>query len=382
MANNGPGRFCGSDDRTSKITRHGHLTKRNRRPDTGGQEAVAGTLDLISSGSDLARWIPIGVRWNLTEPLIDWCYAGEERFTEPFFDNSIEKLLARPYNLAFRRLTSIDALRQCSEANPSAQVAGIIFHMSRCGSTVASRALAASANNIVLSEAPPLDWMIRASVRRPEITRSEQVDWIRWMVMSLGQKRSDQAERVFIKLDAWHTLYFDLIKEAFPDVPWLFLFRDPVEVLVSLDRQSGSAVIPGALERLTGNLTMDRMLRCEQGEYPSLVLREICLAAIKNSDDEQGLFVDYQRMPGFVWGEMRTHFGLSRNETDIEQMKEATKFNAKSPTVKFSGDKAEKQAEASPRLREFADRHLSDIYLKLKEISSDQFLRFNEPDQI
>ncbi len=340
---------------------------------------MAGTLDLISSGNDLAGWIPIGVRWNFTEPLIDWCYAGEERFTEPFFDNSIERLLARPYNLAFRRLTRIDALRQCAEANPSARVAGIIFHMSRCGSTFASRALAVSEKNVVLSEASPLDWMIRASVRRPEITRSEQVDWVRWMVMALGQKRWDLAENLFIKLDAWHTLYFDIIREAFPDVPWLFLFRDPVEVLVSIDRQAGSAMIPGSLEHITGNLTLGRMLACEQGEYPSLVLREICLGAIKNSDDAHGLFVDYARMPEFVWNEMQTHFGLSPGDADTARMKAASRFNAKSPAVEFSGDKVEKQAEASPKIREFAKRHLSDIYLKMKEISSSQFLRFNEP---
>ncbi len=342
-----------------------------------GQEGVAGTLEMISSGTDLVGWVPIRVHWDGTEPLIDWCYAGEYRFTEPFFDNSIEQLLSRPYD---RRLTRIDAVRKCSEENRSNGVSGIIFHMSRCGSTLASRALAVSEKNVVLSEASPLDWMIRAQVRRPELSRSEQVEWVRWMVMALGQKRWDEAESLFIKLDAWHTLYFDLIREALPDVPWLFLFRDPVEVLVSIDRQSGSAMVPGALERLTGDLGLDRMLMCEQGEYPALVLREICQAAIERSNDGHGLFVDYERMPDFVWNEMQTHFGLSPSDADAERMKAASRFNAKSPAVEFSGDKAEKQAEASPEIREFAKRHLSDLYLKMRDISSSQFSRFNESD--
>lgn len=340
---------------------------------------MAGTLDLISSGNDLAGWIPIAVRWNFTEPIIDWCFAGKERFAEPFFDHCVEKLLRKPHNLAFRLSTGIDALRQCAESNPAARVAGIIFHMSRCGSTLAGRVLATSPQNVVLSEASPLDWMIRAHVRRPEITREEQINWVRWMVMALGQKRCDEAEDLYIKLDAWHTLYFDLIKEAFPDVPWLFLFREPVEVLVSLERQSGSAVIPGALERITGNLNFDRMLMCEQGEYPALVLREICQAAIEKSGDELGLFVDYERMPEFLWNEMQVHFGLSPTEADIDRMKEACRFNAKSPAVEFSADKTEKQAEASPEIREFAKRHLTDLHGIMKEISATQFLRFNEP---
>jgi hypothetical protein len=52
------------------------------------------------------------------------------------------------------------------------------------------------------------------------------------MISALGQARSEVPDRYLIKLDAWHIRRLPLFRAAFPDVPWIFTYRDPAEVLV------------------------------------------------------------------------------------------------------------------------------------------------------
>src|SRR5678816_558328 len=103
-----------------------------------------------------------------------------------------------------------------------------IFHMSRCGSTLVAQMLAALERNIVISEARPIDQVLGAKV-----DEERRIAWLRWIVNALAQRRRPAEEFFFIKLDAWHVLHLPLIQRAFPNTPWVFLYRDPIEVMVS-----------------------------------------------------------------------------------------------------------------------------------------------------
>lgn len=319
-------------------------------------------MDLIEKVEQLKGWMPIRVNWHGSEPLIDWIYAGDARFTEPFFDNTIERLLKKPFNLAFRRLTNIDAVRLCADGLPNIKPTGFIFHMSRCGSTLVSRMLASLPKNVVISEASPLDWMIRANVRRPHITDEEHVNWIRWMTTALAQKREPHAEHCFVKFDGWHTLYFDVIQRAFPDVPWIFLYRNPAEVLVSHDRMRGAATIPGVIGHAIDGLRVEDAINYPLEEYPALVLSRFCLAALVHRDNRNGKFVNYNSLPDFVCDGMLRHFGLEYSADDVAKMTAAAAYNAKSPNVKFTGDTEEKLREARGEIDRIAQTHFGTIY--------------------
>jgi len=64
---------------------------------------------------------------------------------------------------------------------------------------------------------------------------------------SLGQRRFGETH-YFIKLDAWHVRSLALIREAFPQTPWIFVCRDPVEVFVSQLSRPGRLALPGAID--------------------------------------------------------------------------------------------------------------------------------------
>ena len=327
-------------------------------------------MDLIESKEQLAGWMPIRVNWQGREPLIDWVYAGDTRFTEPFFDHTIERLLQKPFNLAFRRLTDVNALRLCATELPSIKPTAFIFHMSRCGSTLVSRMLASLGQNVVISEASPLDWMIRANVRRPEITDEEHINWIRWMIGSLAQKRLDNSQHFFVKFDSWHTLYFDVIERAFPDVPWIFLYRNPAEVLVSHEKQRGAGTIPGVVEHRIDGMSLTDAITFPQEEYPAFVLSEICRASLTQRDNPNGMFVNYTQLPQFVTGELLRHFGVDYSDEEIAQMNDAASFNAKSPNVKFIGDTEDKRREARGEIDAIAEKYFATIYEELESAAN------------
>lgn len=323
-------------------------------------------MDLIASAEQLIGWMPIRVNWRGDEPLIDWVYAGDARFTEPFFDHTIGRLLKKPFNLVFRQLTNIDGLRMCATELPSIAPTGFVFHMSRCGSTLVSRMLARPAQNVVISEASPLDWMIRADVRRPQITEDEHIDWIRWMVGALAQKREPQAQHFFVKFDAWHMLYFDLIERAFPQVPWIFLYRNPAEVLVSHEKHRGAGTIPGVIEHRIKGLSLEDAINFPTEEYPAFVLAEICRAALVQRTNANGKFVNYTQLPDFVYEESLRHFDLEYSSDDIAQMNAAARYNAKAPNVKFTGDTEDKRREARGLIDEIAEKYFATIYEELE----------------
>lgn len=68
---------------------------------------------------------------------------------------SRNRCLRHPFNHVFRRESSMASLDEWYVESPGLAPAGFIFHMSRCGSTLACRMLSAIDSNIVLSGAYP-----------------------------------------------------------------------------------------------------------------------------------------------------------------------------------------------------------------------------------
>jgi hypothetical protein len=123
-------------------------------------------------------------------------------------------------------------------AEPGPAPDGLVFHMSRCGSTLVAQMFAALPDSMVVSEPPPLDDVLQISLLGGADTA---IAALRAMSAAFGRRGG----RPFVlKLDAWHALALPLFRRAFPDTPWVFLYRDPVEVLVSHMRQRGSQMLP------------------------------------------------------------------------------------------------------------------------------------------
>jgi hypothetical protein len=237
--------------------------------------------------------------------------------------------------------------------------------MSRCGSTLVSQMLAALPSNIVVSEASPIDTVVQADRWRPDLSAERHAIWLHSIIGALGQPRSGSEQRYFIKLDCWHTLALPLFRRAFPAVPWVFLYRDPVEVLVSQLRIPGTQMIPGSvgpdlygLERSYGPGTAE--------DYYAQVLAKVIEPAVAYYAAGGGLLVNYNQLPDALFTAILPHFGVACSAADRAAMIEAARYDAKAPGFQFEPDSGAKQRGATPAARAAAERWLGDLYRRLE----------------
>jgi hypothetical protein len=266
-----------------------------------------------------------------------------------------------PFNRAFRyRMSLSDFL---SEAEHSVPPAGFIFHMSRCGSTLVAQMIAALPDSVVLSEPPPLDAILQMC-RHDE---AMSVDALRAMIAALGRRKHSKTPYV-LKLDAWHVLALPLFRRAFPDVPWVFLYRDPVEVMVSQMRERGMQMVPAFVAPGVFGIEAD----VPDEDYCARVLAAMCRAGVEHSGLGGGLVINYDQLPEAVEDVILPHFGIRVDESGLARMRLAARKDAKQPYQEFTSDSADKQDQADEHLRALVRSHLADVYKCLEDIRQRQ----------
>lgn len=315
------------------------------------------------NAAQLAGWMPIRLHWQQGSPRMNWCYYGKERFVESFFEDSVAKRLRLPFNALFQHETSLDALIELQQVEPGIAPAGFIFHMSRCGSTLVLQMLAALDKNIVISEAAPIDAVLRANWRDPRITDEQRITWLRGLISAYARPRNGE-QRFFIKFDSWHTLELPLIQRAFPEAPWIFMYRDPVQVLVSHQRQRGGAMA-GLVPSQWLGLDQLALGEVSPDEYTSRLLKRICECALQHLNGHARL-INYTQLPAAVPAEIATHFQTTFSSADLEAMFRSAQFDAKNRSMTFVADTTDKERAAGAELRQLAETWLTPVYNALE----------------
>jgi hypothetical protein len=313
---------------------------------------------LIDAGQ-LADWIPARVSWHEEEPLIDWCYLGEQLISEVNFDQTLNKCIELPFNLLFRHRTSMEALRKVAEARPGIRPTGFIFHSTRSGSTLLMRTLAALPTNIVLSEARPIDSLLRAKRFKSSVTDAERVEWVRLMVSNLAQPSRRGARHLFIKFHCWNIFDLRIIRLAFPDVPWIFVYRDPIEELVSQMKQRDAHMIPGVIDPQLFEMDQATISEMAPEDYCAKVLQAHCEAALQSLPDG-GLVINSSQLPE-AFSTISGFFGLSWSANEMEVMTNRTNLTT------TQSDSTSKTKRATERLCEAARTWVYPAYNALEQ---------------
>ena len=317
------------------------------------------------SAASFDGWSPVRVFRDPGDGwIVEWCRLGEERFSDPFFAQTIDRALQRPFNQTFRRRTRLETLGEALGGAAALRPAGLIFHMSRCGSTLVAQTLAALSGSVVVSEAEPVDDVLGAQRHDPAATGEWRAERLRWIVTALGRSVPGDPRRFVLKLDSWHTLDLPLIRHAFPGVPSIVLYRDPVEVLVSHEREPGWMMQLGMAERLLG-VTPDEAVTLPQAEYRARILERFLLAML-GDDDPACRLVNYAELPGAAVESIPRLFGIDLGSDDRRMMAEAVRRDAKHPYQQHTPDAEEKQRRAGTAIRAAAAARLLPVYRALE----------------
>ncbi len=315
----------------------------------------------VAAGKPDTGWLPVGIAIQDGQPLLDWAYFGRLPLDDPFFESSVRQALALPLNRLVRHRTRLADLPQWVRERPGVAPTGLLFHMSRCGSTLVSQMLAADPRNIVISEASPID----AALQIDQATGA-QGTVLAAMIGAFGHKRDVSQSRYFIKLDSWHTRALPLFHKAFPDVPWVFLYREPSDVLASQTMQPGMHVVPNLVPPALFGLDVEDQFPLER--HCAAVVGKICEAVLEPYSEGCGLLVNYSELPHALWTRILPHFGIACSEAEREVMAAVAKYDAKTPGAIFSPDARNERRNARLRMQPLAEQYLGAVYRRLEDL--------------
>jgi len=196
---------------------------------------------------------------------IIWADLGDAPFKEWQYIFTIKSLAeAGRITSAFR--SSMDVLRQDQLFEDSLDPSGFIFHISRCGSTLFAKSLAQLDENIVINQGAPLQhgfWAyLTGDWRKPVSADAASLQMFRNLIRVMTRPRVPGVERAFVKFISWNVLYADFIQVAFPNVPTVFLYRSPSEVIASVKKATTAALT--ARGSLKGSFISDLSVGAQQ----------------------------------------------------------------------------------------------------------------------
>ncbi|MGE7993780.1 sulfotransferase family protein [Pseudomonas sp. NPDC089554] len=319
----------------------------------------------LGNEGDFHGWLPIRTWLRDGEWRVDWCWFGESRLTQPFFRDDVDVALRLPFNQALRRETGLTPLFDWQVRSPGLAPGALVFHASRCGSTLVAQLLASLERNVVLSEPPPLDNLLRAHLFDPKAA-AWQPRAVEALLSAYGQQRRGDEQQLVIKLDAWNVFEAPLLAALYPDTPRVFLYRDPLEIVVSQLRQAGMHRVPGLL----GPSVLDRLLpdaqRMSPVEYTCRMIGEILRAGLELCRDHGGIALNYSELPHATWGRLAPLLGVMPGDT--EHLQQIAAFDAKQPAMTFSSDTRRKRDEADATVREAVQRWAWAPYAELEAV--------------
>jgi len=316
---------------------------------SGKPEAGSGKRTAVTAQPALPAWIPARVRAG--ERIVEWCELGNTPPKDPFFEDTI----ARAKRTSGVRETPFDVLLAEAAAHPGLVPTAFIFHGSRCGSTLVSQLARALPETVVIAEAPAIDDVLRSGW-----PGEARVEGLRAVVAALGQPRAAGDRHLVIKFDAWHVIDVPLVRDAFPGVPCVFVYRNPADVIASQMRMPGGYLLPGALDpAFAGLASVEDVSAAGREGYCARVQARILTAAAELAATGLVDLLNYEQFPGAAIDRVLAWTGRQGSADDRRRLTEAAAIDAKTPGMPFAATR-DRSHQPSAAAREaaaaFADR--------------------------
>lgn len=245
----------------------------------------------------LKNWLPYQLSYEEKDGWkLSWMDLENISITAPFFDQTISaSSIQRKQKQRIQSNSSIDFLTSIAEEIPHLKPTAFIFHVSRCGSTLITQAFSEEDQNIVISEAPLLDEILRAEEKDLKITLTQKEHWFKAAINLMGQFRNAKESAFIIKLDSWHLHFYEQLRTWFPDIPFFFISRTPDEVLASHKKRAGLHSIPGIINKKLLQIDPDEDYGGDFSRYTADVLQRYYqqMLKIRRQQHPKNTFADY-----------------------------------------------------------------------------------------
>lgn len=336
-------------------------------PRISGQNPIASVFSI----ERLKSWLPVDVLIEDGQPVIEWMDMAGVDCWEPFFFQTIERVRKE------RKVqtTGLEALIEFEKVSDTLSPSGFIFHTSRSGSTLVANACRALNDSLVISEAPVIPKFIGRLFTDTDDKTKEllYLVFLRGAVSALGQRRSGTERNYFIKFTSTCFLQFQRLRRIWPNVPALFLYRHPLEVMVSNMKR-----VPSWLEIENDPKVSAALIGIETEQLFGMSREEYCAralgqyyAAAESFADENTMLLNYDELSPATLLSIIRFFSVEPSPEEIERVTETARLNAKDPQgSEFHADSDTKLDEASEYLIELADEWAMPAYRRLKKLQT------------
>lgn len=335
------------------------------RPDPLGLDRSI-TRTVTADEPPSRQWLPVGLGTDGAQVVVEWAHFGNVPLDDPFFEYPLRRARQHPVS---RLLDWSTPLVNLARAGEERVLDGLVFHMSRCGSTLVAQALAAMPGQLVLSEPAPFDELLQFCVAQADIPLETRISLLRGMIAALTSERGAPVHRRFLKTDCWHVGALPLLRAAFPETPWIFLYRDAREVLMSHERMPGGQTLPGPHAALVGITDLAALPGLD---FTARVLAATCQRAADHAGFGGGILIDYAELPQAFVSRILPHFGVVPDAADSQSIADALRRDAKQPSQEFDPHQRPTGERASLAVIAASDRHLAPAVERLRAVAEVQ----------
>ncbi len=326
---------------------------------------------------DLTGFFPVRITRLNQQPFVKFAALPLEAFDNPFMAPDPMVRMGEKPDYATKGFL-LDPLLHHIIATPHIPVGGFIFHLSRCGSTLVTQMMKVLEDLLVISEPSGISNIL---FQNEWICEDEALVAKRFKALVLAHAHSMgfRKKKLFIKFQEFPIFHLDIIRKAFPDVPWIFLYRDPLEIMASwFENEEDKGPFSMRLHQHNKPLYLAKQLQLNpldiekmpREEIGAKVIAQMISAALSNLS-QQGLAVDYADLPRAFFSAIAPHFGLTISGKQAHAMLEVSQFYSKNKKAQiFEKDSERKRTSASLEVKEAAKHWAQPQYKLLKNAST------------
>ncbi|WCT10348.1 aspartyl/asparaginyl beta-hydroxylase domain-containing protein [Mucilaginibacter jinjuensis] len=300
------------------------------------EKSIANNLNTLYS------YLPYKLKLEDGEMLCHWLNAKDHTFTEPFFHETISKIKGSSRGQMLNSVSDLEMLKAWEKDTDAIAPTAFIFHVSRCGSTLLTQLLSTDEQNIVLSEVPFFDEVLRAPYQPTGISKQEAGVLLKAALKFYGQKRTGNEKQLYIKLDSWHINFYQELRVLFPDVPFIMLYRKPNEVLDSHRKLRGMQAVPTVIEPEIFGFTEEDWTTNNFDVYLAKVLERYFDKFLEAAaHDPLSMLLNYNEGSMPMVERIAAFTGIGFNDRQLADMQERSKFHSKFPGQVFNEERGQ-----------------------------------------
>ena len=262
---------------------------------------------------------------------------------------------------------------------------GVVFHESRCGSTLAANSMMAlnpEKHRVYSESSPPAMALRRCAEDYSDCSKDGAANLLKDVIYLMGRSNDPKEENLFFKFQSVTSRTMEIFRIAFPTTPWIFLYREPVEVMMSQLKVPRISQAICVRSKNSSPLIKSFIKKSEYSfrdlvdeEFCAIHLATLCESAIRNLEDAEGVGLAVKYTEDLVHDFLDTvfpvHFHTPVSTAGSERVLKISgtysKNRGRQAEGKYKPDSEQKEKRDSQQIRDAATDFLQPSFDKLEE---------------